>query len=194
MINFIKTPAYETRSRNEDVFDYLCRLGLQLIDPPPQQPGVLDLSANLVLHSPMRRVKEALALSSKTRFVEMHSLREIPFDLAAFVTREEWGKYGSALIRDRFKEAFIKDQFPIKRTTLIEEIKQVLRRCNDEPVGSNIFVVSHSFRLKIIEAFLKTEGRLADNPELIHKYLKAEEQTYKFCHGFSISNNSLPPS
>jgi len=190
MINFIKTPAYETRPKGKKIFNYLNLLGLQLIDPPPKKSAGLIIKADLVLYSPARRVREGVNLKTKNKF-EILALKEITFNLKKMVTEEELSKYGSSIVRARFKKAFIKDKLPVKRTILLKEAKEIINRCLAEPSKTEIAIISHSFRLKIIEAFIKTNGQLAQNPELIHNFLKDEEKTYEFGQGFSVSNKTL---
>ena len=47
-------------------------------------------------------------------------------------------------------------------------------------------MISHSFRLKIIEAYLKTQGRIMNDPKLIEKYIKNSKKTFDFGEGFDF--------
>jgi len=117
-----------------------------------------------------------LKISPEKKYIATDELREIPFPLSKLCTRDEWEEKGSVVVRKRFKEAFIKDSLLVKRTTLFDEIKSVLRLCDAEFASQDIAVVSHSFRLKLFEAFLGTNGKIVRKPELIDRFIKDDEK------------------
>ena len=67
----------------------------------------------------------------------------------------------------------------------------VLKLCLKAGPDKQIAVISHSFRLKLIEAFIKSNGQLQKHPKIIHNYIKDAEKTYKFGEGFSIPYKNL---
>ena len=78
---------------------------------------------------------------------------------------------GEAIVRRNFKRAFAGDSLLISREELFQEIKEVINMCRRLSKRHRVAVVSHSFRLKFIEAFLKTGGGLEKGPELIEDYI-----------------------
>ncbi len=52
-------------------------------------------------------------------------------------------------------------------------------------------LISHSFRMKLIEAYIKTDGQIEQKPELIHKYILDDKKTFDFGKGISLNVNKL---
>ena len=185
MVQFVKILEYELNPENEDVFKYLCELTKQVIDPPSKAPGKLELIADVALCSPLRRSVECLKENAEIEYIPMRELREIPFDLEKICSREEMDREGDAIVRRNFKKAFIEDRLLTPRKELFEETKKVLNLCQKlSRQGKTVAVVSHSFRLKLIEAFLNTRGELEKNPKLIENYIFDDKKTYEFGEGF----------
>jgi len=191
MINFIKISEYETKPSDKDVFGYLCDVVSQKIDPPTLKPRSLRSDASIVFHSPLRRAVECLELKGGVRYIPTPSLREIPFDMRLMCSKEEWVFGGSNLIRHKFKEFFVANRLGSSREDIIRETRNFLARCYVLSRLSEITVVSHSFRLKVIEAFIKSQGSLSKDPFLIYEYIKDDEKTFCFESGFSVAENSL---
>jgi hypothetical protein len=57
--------------------------------------------------------------------------------------------------------------------------------------NSPISVVSHSFRLVIIRAFIKTKGHIVDDPFLIYDYMQSGQKTFTFEEKFSFAEEDL---
>ena len=184
MVQFVKILEYELNPSSEDVFSYLCRLTKQAIDPPSKATGKLELSADVVLHSPLRRAVECLKKNSQAEYQPMGQLREIPFDLEKVCSKEEWAREGEVIVRRNFKKAFLEDRLLTSREELFREVKEVIHVCRKLSKRHRVAVVSHSFRLKLIEAFLETGGELEKRPELINDYILDHEKTYEFGGGF----------
>jgi len=190
-IKFIKTLAYKIRPENEDVFEYLSALTMQKIDPPSISNTYIQTNAKTVFHSPLKRVIDTLELKRGVKYIRTDELSEILFDIGQLCTRQEWQEKKSDIIRQRFKEFFIKDRLPVKRIQIFDEIRGVLNDCLSQPKSFNVAVISHSFRLKLIEIFIDTKGRITNDPALIHKYISDNQKTYEFGGGFSIKRNIL---
>src|SRR3989344_5625883 len=184
MVQFVKILEYELNPSNEDVFAYLCRLTKQAIDPPSKAMDRLELSADVILYSPLRRARECLKKNSKVEYRSMRQLREVPFDLEKICSKEGWVREGEVIVRRNFKKAFVEDSLLISREELFQEIKQVISLCRELSRLQSVAVVSHSFRLKFIEASFKTKGELEKRPELIEDYILDNEKTYEFGEGF----------
>ena len=190
-IEFIKTLKYEDNPKNRNVFEYLSELTTQKIDPPSISNTYIRTDAKIVFHSPLKRVIDTLEFKKGIKYIEMNELAEILFDIRKLCTEKEWQKEKSNIVRRRFKEFFIKDQLPIKRVQIFNEIKNVLSNCLVQSESFDIAVISHSFRLKLIEIFIDTQGNVVENPSLIHKYILDNQKTYEFGEGFSIKRKDL---
>jgi hypothetical protein len=182
MIHFIKILQYQTRPSSGDVFSYVADLAAGKIDPDTLAPGELIFEEKRVFCSPLRRAVNCLKIDQSIQYAVLSELREIPFNLTKSIHREDWEQLGSKIVRKKFKESFVNDSLLLSRAKISKEINNILSiiLAHKEPQA----LVSHSFRLKIIEAFLKTDGQLFQNPELIHSFIKDEEKTYDFGEGF----------
>jgi broad specificity phosphatase PhoE len=189
MIKFIKMLKYDLRNQGEDLdFDWVSRVTLQQEDPKSLYPGGLESikEAEVIYHSPLRRVVECLPYNHNAQeFYPLESLREIKFDLRQFCTKNELFKYGSKIVRQQFKDFFTQDILITSRTQIFEEVKEILKRCV-ESHSSKIVVVSHSFRLSIIEAFINTEAKIETEPHLIHKFIFDDTKRFDFGDGFTV--------
>lgn len=194
MIQFIKTLPYPLRPLAGDQFTYLRQVALQTINPATSAPLPLATNADRILHSPLRRVVETIGAAEKSRAQGRDYLREIPFDLQQLCTAREWVRQGSIIVRQRFKEALIQDGLTIARRIIFAQVRALLRECLRGMSFSpalRILVVSHSFRLKLTEAFIKTHGAIEREPALIHGFLHETEVTYPFGGGFTSSGEEI---
>lgn len=183
MITLTKILQYELRPQSGDIFEYLTAITKQTIDPPSLKPHTLQPTAPVVLHSPLRRATECLLKLPTTTYIELPELREIPFDLALLCTKSEWEAHGSVIVRKRFKQFFMDDALIVKRAVLFSEIESLIEYCRRY---SDIQVVSHSFRLKLIEAYLKTNSEIVSHPDLINDFILDDHKTFEFGEGFTI--------
>lgn len=176
MKQFIKTLAYQPYG-NEDVFNYVRKLLLQEIDPPSTAQASIISSAPKLLHSPLRRVAETVDIAAAQTRVVLRDLREVSFDIKAFLNEDQLLKEGSTAIRKAFIQAFVEDRLHVSRAMLAYEITGILDIVYAE---EEVDVVSHSFRLKLIEAFLCTNGKVFVEPALITRFIDPKEKTYRF--------------
>lgn len=186
MIRFIKILSYRLSPESGDVFDYLCDVTSQKNDPPSLEPGRLVLTEPIIFHSTLKRARECLAKNSSARFYPRKDLAEIPFDLVKVCPRELWDEEGSVAVRRGFKRAFINDQLGVSRQQIFEEIRDLLTLCRNQIPGKNMAVVSHSFRLALIEAFVATRGLIESNPSLIADFINDSQKRYEFGGGFVL--------
>jgi hypothetical protein len=182
-IYFLKTNSYDLRKDKADRYVYLCNVGLQKIDPLPLNPNTLVIPTKYVVYSMLKRVSESLKHNQKQIYIPNCLLNEMIFDINSMCSEEEFNKLGSCLIRKRFCELFIKDALPQKRLALFNQIKQFLNEVSKIKC-EEITVISHSFKLKLFEAYLKTNGQIELQPELITNFIKYNEKTFEFNEGF----------
>jgi len=192
MIHFRKICDYPRTPTKGDVFEYLCALTKHKIDPPTLHPRELGITDKVVFASPLKRSRECLLVRPDTPVFYPDQLKEIPFDLATLCTHKEWEEQKSTIVRTRFVDAFVADRLLTPQAMIIHEIRDVLDRLHAQPQISAT-VVSHSFRLKVIEAYIKTQGALAAQPDLLRTFIRADTPTYAFGKGFDVSTHFALP-
>lgn len=174
-----------------DIFEYLAGVTAQRIDPPTLEPCRFLVDDGIVLCSPLRRASECLRLIDGANCMQIDELKEIPFDLQGLCTKKEWDKEKSIIVRRKFKEAFIADTLLIPREQIFEEIRSVLRKCEILQMNGTVTVLSHSFRLKLIEGYIKSNGKIVSSPEVIHDFISDNQKTYDFGGGFEIGKTEI---
>ena len=116
----------------------------------------------------------------------LDAISEVVFDIREMCSLEEWQEGGSSVIRRRFRELFIEDRLPESRQKIKADIEKVLELCRRYK-ENDITIISHSFKLKLIQAYIETRGRLMTHPQLIEDFLLDEKKTYGFVETFSFS-------
>lgn len=109
-------------------------------------------------------------------------LNEIAFSLAGSCTEAEWLSFGSKKVREVFIGKFLDDSLGISRVTLINQVHGLLNAILSNAHSATL--VSHSFRMKLYEAYIFTHGRIADHPELIREYIEVNNKTFEFGQSF----------
>ncbi len=191
MIQFIKILPYELRPKNIDIYQYLTRLGLQRIDPPSLEPNRLASEAKTILHSRLRRASDCIEIKPNVTYLPMSSLNEVLFDIRQFCDHQTYTKQGSKAVRRGFRQAFINDTLPCARKDTFKEIDESIKYCLVSADKGDVLVVSHSFRLKLIEAYIRTGGGLKDNPKLLENFLFDDMKTYNFGQGFTVTEKTI---
>lgn len=187
-IHFIKIAAYDTGKNRTDSYTYAYNLLRLELDPPSDAPHTLHCDkATHILSSPLLRAKQSIP----EKFIEistfLDSLREIPFDLTKFVTEVEYIEKGSTAVRTAFATAFCADELNISLANLKKEVEQLLEQAVELAETENVYIVSHSFRMKLLEAYIKSQGQIFAKPELIYGYLSLAQKTYESGAGFEVS-------
>jgi hypothetical protein len=163
-------------------FEYINKVLDQSIDPPSTQAKSLILDSDVILCSTLNRARECLKTSSKVLY--MPELKEIPMDLSSVCTLADWSKKNSAIVRQKFKEAFIKDELAISRKQLRQEADKIFEACNNY---KSVTIVSHTFRLILLKAIYETKGKIISNPELIHNYIDNNKHILDFGESFYLN-------
>ena len=191
MIHFVKILAYPFLPEGQDPHPYLEQLTTQIVDPPSLHLGEYLPLTPTVFCSPLRRAREMLAVRPDQKLRILPELREVPFSFVSLCTPEEWSTQANVIVRRRFKEAFIQDRLLVTRRVLEQEIRTVLALAAEEDPCT---CISHSFRLKLIEAFLKAEGELFRVPERIHEVFPDDQETYAWGTGFTVTQTEMQRS
>lgn len=176
MITFIKTLAYVTKPQ-EAAFEYVTQLLRHDIDPPSSASASISIPEGIVFHSPHNRVVETLDTESGATYKSLRTLCEVPFDVSDELSRDQWHRSGSTAVREIFKKLFIADALLETRGDIFTDIEILIKNCRE---WENSTVVTHSFRLKLIEIYLQTRGEIVHNPLLIHEYMSSTQKGYIF--------------
>jgi hypothetical protein len=184
-IYFRKTTEYYSGRDKNPIkrFKFLSKLTLQKVNPKPLHKFKNIKKDILIISSPLKRV--SLSLVKKSDYIIDDNLKEILFNLEEFCSFEEFKREGSVAVRKNFKKLFISDKLPESRKDIFRDIKKLINKLKSLK-NKEIMVISHSFRLKLIEAYVKTNGKIEKNPKLINKFIKNNERTYHFEEGFDI--------
>lgn len=184
-IKCIKIPKYKTNLKDDKkTYNYLYAVGLQIRNPPSENKNVFRFEKNsIIFHSSLKR--SLSSLNKKDHNISLKELNEIPFDLKKMCTFKEWKIDKSKIVRKKFKDFFIADKLPLKRKVIFSEIRKIIRIAGKYK-NKKVYIISHSFRLKILEAFIKTKGKIEGRPKLIHKYLFDNKKTYEFGESFTL--------
>ncbi len=195
MITFIKILDYKrpTGDVSQEAFNSLANSTLHKVDPESLAPNGLQYTKKIIVTSPLKRAEECVEINSTNTYIVIDELKEIIFDLKKLVSFEEWSEKGSPLVRKRFLEAFVEDTLSESRGKILEDTKNILRSIllYTKIFNKEILIISHSFRLIIIEAFIKSKGSLERDPKLLGNFLKEEKKTYDFGKGFSVSREEI---
>ena len=171
-----KILSYTVYPPEGDGYDHVCRLLAQEIDPPSDHPHELALGDGLVFLSPLRRAVECIGSpSAKVRIIE--PLREIPFRLQDFCSREMFAELRSTAVRRAFVEGFVADRLLLSRRQLREDVLEIEKLATAHP---DAHLVSHTFRMKILQLYYQTNGAIFDRPELIRDILSTDTHWLAF--------------
>jgi hypothetical protein len=143
-----------------------------------------------ILSSPLQRAKDtAEALAEELHIADiayLAELSEIPFDMKQMLSNDEYERFGSNLVRERFIEAFFSDTLSEKRNTLQKRIKKLIANLSRLPNG-NYVIVSHSFFLKLVQIYLTVGDLIFEQPKLVEEYIDPTEKTFDNGKGFDFS-------
>ncbi len=190
-VKFIKIAKYDTKYFDESISNYkfLCDLTLQKTDVESLEKNSLKFETDVVLHSGLDRAKSCIhKVDGENEFIEMKELNEVKFDMGKMCTEGEWKNKGSKIVREKFIEFFIHDKLEISLVNLEGEIKIILEKIGEIiRLGKSVSILSHSFKLKILEAYIKSDFKLFENRNLIKDYIFSDKKTYEFGEGFELN-------
>jgi len=188
MIELIKIAKYELKPTKGDNYKYIKNVLIQKINPDTLCPGMIAIQSDVLIISTLKRSINCVKYIGKSKCIIDKRLREVPFDfeLSGF-NKTDWINDGSKVVRQAFKKLFIDDMLEIKRKEIFDEIRGVLDVCKSYQKNSrSVTIVSHSFRLKLIIAYLETRGEIEQKPELINQYIFDDKKTLDFCDTIRI--------
>ncbi len=187
MIYFIKTVSYKNKFiSKKKTYDFLCKLGVQNEDKKPLEKYEVDGSFDVVFCSTLKRVRDSIVTKNNIPVFQNHILNEVLFDLKKMVSFDVWVDQGSVVVRKKMKEFFIEDSLPQKRDLFFRDMEDFLYRVKKEYKNKKVLIISHSFKMKLFEALIRTKGVIKSDPELIHKFIYDTKKTFDFKKGFIL--------
>jgi hypothetical protein len=177
-MHFQKILSYDVYGpHQEGRFKYVCNLLNQTVDPCTLEPKMLTAHSKDVFISPRRRALSCLNQATAPSVTVVPALNEIPFDLERVCTSADFELNGSVAVRSAFLELFTNNQLALNHKTLQDECEHLLTISKDNPEA---LAISHTFRLRILETYLKTNRQLFDEPALLQKHLNPKEHWADF--------------
>jgi broad specificity phosphatase PhoE len=184
-----------TQGGRYERYEGYCLSTDESIDLPLDKPQAIheldvittEFKANWILSSSRLRAcqtAEYFGQRFNIGYQTAHSLREVPFDLSTMMSKEEFLKNGSDLVRKRFVEGFVSNTLLEPR----ESIKTRLELLFEEIRGnqsSRGMLISHSFIMKIIEG-IASGIDIFGQPDSLAQLIDPSKKTYPFGGGFSF--------
>lgn len=183
-IYFRKTFKYDPCHSGLDRYESYETVTRQLYSP-----GIIDFNSKEHFYLPtycsrLKRCVETSEIISSGKRVETVELNEVKFSLHSLVTKEEFEKHGSSLVRKRFLQSFINDSLLERIDNIQERVEKSVNLISMD--SSDKLVVSHSFIMKIFEAILLRKLNIFQNPGLISQVISPVKKTYGFGEGFEV--------
>lgn len=190
MITFTKIAKYDTGKNALNQYEYICKLLDQSINPPSLEPKSIDCRAyNAILCSPLIRAMESIMSSDTQPIVYREELREIAFDFRKMTSENDYASCGSNAVRASFCEAFSEDRLNLSLQEIEKQIRTLFKQIVN--LQDSVIIVTHSFRMVIIESFIKTSGNLFKKPDRIYEFVNIEKKLYEFKGNFIVPKSSI---
>jgi broad specificity phosphatase PhoE len=168
--------------------------GYALITTQELDPGIIseiyikvDKSTKIYASYLNRSRQTASAIgntSGITNIGILKDLAEIKFDLKKLLRIDEYDKYGSILVRQRFVEDFINDDLMEKRVEIKKRIDRILTTL-ETAEETKILLISHSFFMKIMEVYLNNKD-LFTKPRILKDFFDTNKRTFDNGTGFDF--------
>lgn len=185
-IHFIKPFQYNPRSfADQSLFDAYNAVVNRRYDPPILNYEKYQSSDTTAFSSPSLRARQTAKVYVKQKPTITALLAEVSFDMSKLLTRLEFEQSGSTLVRQRFKRDFIANELGESHEILKKRIDDLLKLCKSTNC-STVFCFSHSFFIKLIEAYVLSNYLLFDDPKIIHNYLNSKQSTYPYGKGLTL--------
>ena len=187
-VRLIKIARYGSEIGLSDKYNYYCKSTSGQVDPDVDYPisyrdKYTEGEHSVIASSPLLRAQSSAGYLSK-KIIVIDELREVKFELSKLVTKREYMRFGSDIVRERFVQAFIEDKLGEKRKNIMRRIETLKKRLQ----GNDVVAVSHSFVMKIAQAH--HEGcDLVKCPEQLLNYINPDQRTFSYGEGFEMRYN-----
>ena len=152
------------------------------LDNPSSLVGIPSHYDIPVLCSPLKRA--ALTVQGP-RITHLPELREIPFDVNLLTSKEERTSLTSVIVRRAFLRGWESDSLLITRLILQKEVIQLLDYVRPY---EDCLVISHSFRLKIIQGYLQFGDAFFVHANLLGMIMREDQRTFAFNEQFTLEH------
>ena len=186
-MRFQKILSYDVYGSEQTArFDRVCSLLNQTIDPPSDAPDGLNAHNAVVFSSPRLRAITGIDCDTASEVIIEPALNEIPFELRQCCTADDLEARGSVAVREAFLYLFCNNQLATPHQELQSEFEHILTLSSENP---DALAVSHTFRLRLLDVYVKTGRTLFERPESIHEYLNPAEHWLAFGSFVQISSS-----
>lgn len=186
-ITIIKTAEYDpTMNGQHSFYQGYCLSTLQVSQPhinSVEHPSI-SLQVKSVFCSTLTRSQETAQFFIE-RPMPSKLLDEIRVDLSKLLSEDEFKTFGSSKVRERFLVAFAQDKLLESRADVFTRIRMLLSYLRSKS-QSDLLCVSHSFFMKVLEAYIRTDGAIEKHPELLSGFISLEKHTYPYMEGFKF--------
>lgn len=164
----MKTGPYSPLKKGLSKYASICLLTIYKNDPVIDEAAMfryfsrlqkkqrLFKKIDLVVVSNLRRARKTAEfivenglINNNVKIKKLGCLNEIKFSIKKICSQSEYNRYGSVIVRERFVEAFIKNELTESRKQIEKRCKKLDRLLSGEKKPQNILCVSHTFFLKI---------------------------------------------
>ena len=114
----------------------------------------------------------------------LDALKEIHFDPISLLPAVT-SMLTSSDVRRAFLIGWETDRLALSREQLEQEALAITREAN--ALGTDVLIVSHSFRLKIMQGYLMFGNKFFHETNLIHQILQADKHTFAFDERFTFA-------
>ncbi|MEO6509055.1 MAG: histidine phosphatase family protein [Patescibacteria group bacterium] len=190
-IYFRKTLLYDPRENGRySLYKGYSKSTLQVINLEILQVANIreSIDPQVIYSSHLLRAKQTATLFKSTygctELIILKDLAEVRFDLETLVSKKEFDKEGSSLVRKRFIDAFITDSLLESREQIKNRVESVLSIL-EFSLDTIILLISHSFFMKLFEVYLVHKD-LFEKPDKLRKHFDYRIKTFPFGGGFSF--------
>jgi hypothetical protein len=191
----LKVAPYGLRGMQKD-FTYYSDLAAQKISPPlleGAQTHIIKsingkiMRVDVLLCSPQERAIQTARILKEnffrgTEITVDNNLNEIPFSLGNIAP----SSYSSTEARKTFLSDFMSDSLLESRDQIKRRVKRVLRVRK----GIRVLMVTHTFFMKVVEAFAKYPD-LFENPEKLKLCFSTGKKLVEYCGMLKITGNKI---
>ena len=188
-IHFRKIFFYDpTLSKKYSKYQGYKLIALQKKDPPISNTKhiIYPFKFDVIYTSNHLRGKQTANWVARTNDLPKpkptYLLNEVKFNISKLATKKEYDNFGSKIIRKRFLDAFIANRLDESQNEIEERDEKFMLIVKNDTFN-NYLVISHSFIMKIYEAYCDDHD-FFKNPKILKKYIDINNKTYENGKGF----------
>ena len=172
-----KILSYDVYGDTANSYEYVADLLAGRSDPQTKEPGGIDCGHLTVYTSPLRRATGCINTTTAKKLETLFALREIPFDIKKYCSESAFSLFKATAVRQAFIRAFMANDLLIPHQVLQQELELVLAL---KARPEEILVISHTFRIRCLEAYEQIGADLFKNPVRIGEFIQPENKIMDF--------------